>query len=70
LTRIEGQEYRVIKEAYGKIPTCEHCGKTEATIWIRGLGKNNIDLFLCDPCAFHLARIIILDIGHVKEIIR
>ena len=42
---------------------CHDCGK-RATVWIqRGTGGH---LFLCDTCAFHLARIILQDIAHAK----
>ena len=45
----------------GKMPKCEECAK-EATIWIRLKG----DLYLCDTHAFHLARILMMDIGHAN----
>jgi len=53
-----------IKGVYKKVPRCSDC-TDEATIWIRtGIG----DLFLCDVHAFHLARILMMDIGHIGEI--
>ena len=42
---------------------CEDCSR-RATIHIHR-GQSG-DLFLCDTCAFHLARIILQDIGHTK----
>lgn len=63
----------MIEEAYGKIPKCVQCGKTTrkvATIWIRGYSEvKGGSMFLCDDCAFHLARILMIDIGHPKNII-
>jgi hypothetical protein len=49
----------------GYHPDCE-CGKP-ATIWIRASPQ---DLFFCDVCAFHLARILMEDIGHPAEIVQ
>ena len=62
----------VIREAYGKIPKCQECEEAEATIWIRHVVVMYIktnkavmgDYFVCDACAFHLARILLQDIGH------
>jgi len=41
-----------------------YCGRP-ATIWIRPPGVTE-DTFLCDTHAFHLARIIMQDLGHAR----
>jgi len=69
------QDRDVIREAYGKIPKCQDCEKREATIWTRNVTIMELtakttyigDLFLCDVCAFHLARILLMDIGHAFQ---
>jgi len=79
MTRIapdsKGQDREVIREAYRKIPKCGDCGTKESTMWIRGVTIMELtakttymgDLFLCDVCAFHLARILLMDVGHTFE---
>lgn len=70
MTRLIGDDRLIIREAHnGQIPKCD-CG-AESTIWIRGVTireTEEIDimgnLFVCDRCGFHLARIILSDIGH------
>jgi hypothetical protein len=69
------QDRDVIQEAYGKVPICQDCGIKESTIWIRSVTIMELtakttyigDLFLCNVCAFHLARILLMDIGHSFE---
>ena len=73
MVRIDDQnptDKLMIEEAHGKIPKCTECGRKVATIWIRGYSEERgTSMFLCDNCAFHLARILMLDIGHPKDIV-
>jgi hypothetical protein len=74
MTRIDDQNPRdrdCVRETFGRHPLCSTC-KDLATIWIR-LGQVEglevADLFLCDIHAFHLARILMIDIGHPDKIV-
>ena len=71
MTRIDDEnptDRNAVRGAYkGKQPECV-CGRP-ATIWVRGhCGEG--EMFLCDLCGLHLARIILHDLGHPKEIVR
>lgn len=75
MARIDGRgqfsyDPSVLKNAYKEFPHCCNCD-ARATIWIQlnELDAGEIpaaDLFLCETHAFHLARILMQDIGHVK----
>jgi hypothetical protein len=62
---------------FGRVyPKPIHCAQCEnlATIWIRlnDLNAGQIkaaDLLLCEAHAFHLARILMDDIGHIKAVV-
>jgi len=74
MTRIDDEnpmDRDMIRSTFGHYPTCKDC-KELATIWIRLYMADSKDdnLFLCDAHAFHLARILLQDIGHVKRIVQ
>jgi hypothetical protein len=78
MSRIDGKgiwSYNsdVLDRVYPKPIHCANCQKA-ATIWIRlndlDAGKiKHADLLLCEAHAFHLARILMQDIGHIKDVV-